>query len=189
MFHRLSPHTLPRLWYPSFKRHTWLPCWRPHRLLDIFAHWHCPLPPYTLSNAKTTYLRGVRDGSPHSPNLRSQRWFPSLDTCYRDYGVQPNCTIIWAENGISILGYGETMFGEFEGDPDLAGIGVCLQTTSKVLETMVNWFLTDCILILVDSLHRCRGHLHPLSEIRLRRYKDIGMLVLGVPSQSVLVLV
>jgi len=61
------------------------------------------------------------------PSLDALRWFPSLETC-QHYDIHPDCTVVWSEDVTRIMAAEGTVFGQYEGGPDLAGFGVVLQT-------------------------------------------------------------
>ncbi|KAK4184630.1 hypothetical protein QBC35DRAFT_46637 [Podospora australis] len=48
----------------------------------------------------------------------------SAETCRSHYNVQPNCTIGRSPNNNTVTSLGGSAIGDFEGDPDIAGIGV-----------------------------------------------------------------
>ncbi|KAK0744483.1 hypothetical protein B0T21DRAFT_447687 [Apiosordaria backusii] len=78
--------------------------------------------------------------------------YVSTGSCTAHYGIRPNCTYNVTANNDALLHLGESIKGEFEGDPDIAGIGVLgaflAVTTISVLLASVSafWWLSKNVL-------------------------------------------
>ncbi|GAB1315533.1 TRP C-terminal domain-containing protein [Madurella fahalii] len=50
--------------------------------------------------------------------------YVSTQNCAAHHGIIPNCSITLSSDGSEVVGLGESTPGRFQGDPDIAGIGV-----------------------------------------------------------------
>ncbi|KAK4175076.1 hypothetical protein QBC36DRAFT_332259 [Triangularia setosa] len=78
--------------------------------------------------------------------------YVSTGSCIAHYGIRPNCTYNVTHDNNVLLYLGESTKGEFEGDPDIAGIGVlgaflAVTTISVVLATAsAFWWISKNVL-------------------------------------------
>lgn len=56
--------------------------------------------------------------------------YVSTANCAAHYGVTPNCTVVWGKGQSMPLALGDSTFGNFPSDPDIAGIGVSRPVSS-----------------------------------------------------------
>lgn len=49
----------------------------------------------------------------------------SSSRCHQEFSVAVNCSIVFSDDNSTIVSLGLYGLGEFPGDPDIAGIGVC----------------------------------------------------------------
>jgi hypothetical protein len=48
----------------------------------------------------------------------------STASCAAHYKITPNCSVVLSQDNSTALLLGQSAYGEFQGDPDIAGIGV-----------------------------------------------------------------
>jgi hypothetical protein len=51
--------------------------------------------------------------------------YVSITDCQAHYNITLNCSVTTANDNTTVLAFGDYTRGEFPGDPDVAGIGVC----------------------------------------------------------------
>ncbi|KAK4234416.1 hypothetical protein C8A03DRAFT_37805, partial [Achaetomium macrosporum] len=84
----------------------------------------------------------------------------STASCAAHYHITPNCSVVLSEDNSTALLLGQNAYGEFQGDPDIAGIGVlgaflCVTAASLLLSiASIAWWLAKNVFGLVNRITR-----------------------------------
>lgn len=62
--------------------------------------------------------------------IMSSLFIFSSSVCSQQFSISVNCSLIPSDDNTTLISVGQYGFGDFPGDPDIAGIGVCTQHAS-----------------------------------------------------------